>query len=29
MTENFLKKGYTAEQAKLKVVWENHHIASI
>ncbi len=23
MTENFLKKGYTAEQAKLKVVWEN------
>ena len=29
MTENFLQKGYTAEQAKLKVVWENHHIASI
>ena len=29
MTENFLKKGYTAEQAKLKVVWENPHIASI
>jgi uncharacterized protein len=29
MTENFLKKGYTAEQAKLKVVWENPQIASI
>jgi hypothetical protein len=29
MTENFLKKGYTAEQAKLKVVWENPDIASI
>ena len=29
MTENFLKKGYTAEQAKLKVVWENPNIASI
>lgn len=29
MTENFLKKGYTAEQAKLQVVWENPHIASI
>ena len=29
MTENFLKKGYTGEQAKLKVIWENHHIASI
>ncbi|MGE5258370.1 MAG: aldo/keto reductase [Hyphomicrobiales bacterium] len=29
MTENFLKKGYTAEQAKLKVVWENPHISSI
>ena len=29
MTENFLKKGYTAEQAKLRVVWENPHIASI
>ncbi len=29
MTENFLKKGYTEEQAKLKVVWENPHIASI
>ncbi len=23
MTENLLKKGYTAEQAKLKAVWEN------
>ena len=29
MTERFLKKGYTAEQAKLKVVWENPNIASI
>ena len=29
MTENFLKKGFTAEQAKLKAVWENPHIASI
>jgi hypothetical protein len=29
MTENFMKKGYTAEQAKLKVVWENPNIASI
>lgn len=29
MTENFLKKGYTTEQAKLKVVWENPKIASI
>jgi hypothetical protein len=29
MTENFLKKGYTAEQAKLRVVWENPDIASI
>jgi predicted aldo/keto reductase-like oxidoreductase len=29
MTENFLKKGYTAEQANLKVVWENRAIASI
>jgi len=29
MTESFLKKGYTAEQARLKVVWENPHIASI
>jgi len=29
MTESFLKKGYTAEQAKLKVVWENPNITSI
>jgi len=29
MTQSFLKKGYTAEQAKLKVVWENPNIASI
>ena len=29
LTENFIKKGYTAEQAKLKVVWENPNIASI
>ncbi|MFO7708032.1 MAG: aldo/keto reductase [Desulfobacterales bacterium] len=29
MTENFLKNGYTTEQAKLKVVWQNPNIASI
>ena len=29
MTAEFLKKGYTAEQAKLKTVWENPNIASI
>ena len=29
LTENFIKKGYTVEQAKLKVVWENPNIASI
>ena len=29
MTENFMKNGYSAEQAKLKVVWENPKIASI
>jgi predicted aldo/keto reductase-like oxidoreductase len=29
LTENFLKKGYTAEQAKLKAVWQNPQIASI
>jgi predicted aldo/keto reductase-like oxidoreductase len=29
MTERFINKGYTAEQAKLKVVWENPNIASI
>jgi predicted aldo/keto reductase-like oxidoreductase len=29
MTDRFLEKGYTAEQAKLKAVWENPNIASI
>jgi predicted aldo/keto reductase-like oxidoreductase len=29
MTEQFIEKGYTAQQAKLKVVWDNPHIASI
>ena len=29
LTESFVEKGYTAEQAKLKVVWENPNIASI
>ena len=29
MTERFLQKGYTAEQAKLRVVWENPNITSI
>ena len=29
MTERFLEKGYTAEQARLKVVWENPLISSI
>ena len=29
MTDRFLKKGYTAEQSKLRVVWENPNIASI
>jgi predicted aldo/keto reductase-like oxidoreductase len=29
LTDHFLKKGYTAEQAKLKAVWENPNIASI
>ena len=29
ITENFINKGYTAEQAKLKVVWDNPKIASI
>ncbi|RJP78085.1 MAG: twin-arginine translocation signal domain-containing protein [Desulfobacteraceae bacterium] len=29
MTDRFMKKGYTAEQAKLKAVWENKAIASI
>jgi len=29
LTDSFLEKGFTAEQAKLKVVWENPNIASI
>jgi predicted aldo/keto reductase-like oxidoreductase len=29
LTERFLKKGFTLEQAKLKAVWQNGHIASI
>ena len=29
LTEQFMDKGYTPEQAKLKVVWENDYIASI
>lgn len=29
ITENFLKKGFTTEQAKLIAVWENPNIASI
>ena len=29
LTENLIKKGYTAEQAKLKAVWQNPDIASI
>lgn len=29
LTEQFMAKGYTPEQAKLKAVWENPHIASI
>jgi aryl-alcohol dehydrogenase-like predicted oxidoreductase len=29
MTERFLQKGYSAEQAKLKAVWDNPNIASI
>jgi predicted aldo/keto reductase-like oxidoreductase len=29
MTDGFIKKGYTPEQARLKVIWENPHIASI
>lgn len=29
MTGKFLEKGYTIEQAKLKAVWDNPHIASI
>jgi hypothetical protein len=29
MAERFLKRGFTDKQAKLKIVWENPHIASI
>jgi len=29
LTEKLIKKGYTAEQAKLKAVWDNPNIASI
>jgi hypothetical protein len=29
VVERFLKRGFTDKQAKLKVVWENPHIASI
>jgi predicted aldo/keto reductase-like oxidoreductase len=29
MAEHFLKRGFTDKQAKLKIVWENHNIASI
>jgi hypothetical protein len=29
MTERFMEKGFTAEQARLKAVWENPNIASI
>jgi len=29
LTERFLKKGFTPEQARLKAVWQNRHIASI
>ncbi len=29
MVERFLKRGFTDKQAKLKVIWENPHIASI
>jgi predicted aldo/keto reductase-like oxidoreductase len=29
MIERFLKRGFTDKQAKLKVVWENPHIASL
>ena len=29
LAERFLKRGFTDKQAKLKVVWENPHIASI
>ena len=29
LTDRFMKKGFTPEQTKLKVVWENPYIASI
>ena len=29
LTERFLKRGFTPEQARLKAVWQNRHIASI
>lgn len=29
MVEHFVKRGFTDKQAKLKVIWENPHIASI
>jgi predicted aldo/keto reductase-like oxidoreductase len=29
MIERFLKRGFTDKQAKLKIIWENPHIASI
>jgi predicted aldo/keto reductase-like oxidoreductase len=29
MIERFLKRGFTDKQAKLKVIWENPHIASL
>ncbi len=29
LTEQFMKKGFTPEQPKLKAVWENPHITSI
>lgn len=29
MTERFMRKGYTLQQAKLKAIWENPHITSI
>jgi len=29
LTERFLKKGFTAEQARLKAVWQNSNVASI
>jgi predicted aldo/keto reductase-like oxidoreductase len=29
LTERFMEKGYTVEQARLKAVWENENIASI